>query len=249
MRIDCITLFPELIQAAASAGIVGRAHERALVQTQTWNPRDYAVGNYRRVDDRTAGGGAGMVMMLEPLRQCLQAVKVEAAEVTSHVVYFSPQGKPLTQARVRELAAMPHLVLICGRYEGVDERFIANAVDEEISLGDFVLSGGELPAAVLIDAVTRVQEGAMSDMDSARLDSFEDGLLDHPHFTKPNSDEWGDIPAVLLGGNHAQIAQWRRQQQLQRTFERRPDLLESAPLSPADRQFLDRLRAQTDKTK
>ena len=243
MRIDCVTLFPELIDATVAQGIVGRAHARELVSTHAWNPRNYAQGNYRRVDDRTAGGGAGMVMMLEPLRQTLDAIKAQQHDSKPHVIYFTPQGKPLTQQRVRELAAMDHLILICARYEGIDERFVANAVDEEISLGDFVLSGGELPAAVLIDAVTRVQEGAMSDMDSARFDSFEDGLLDHPHYTKPNTDEWGDIPEVLLGGNHAEIAKWRRMQQLGRTYLRRPDLLAKMELSGADMALLDQFIA------
>ena len=244
MRVDCITLFPELIQANVAAGVIGRAHERALVETKTWNPRDYADGNYRRVDDKTAGGGAGMVMMIEPLRKALEAIRADlGADASPHVIYFSPQGKALTQQRVRELAQMDNLILVCGRYEGVDERVLTHAIDEEISLGDFVLSGGELPAAVLIDAVTRVQDGALNDMDSARFDSFEDGLLDHPHYTKPNVDEWGDIPAVLLGGNHAEIARWRRMQQLGRTYLRRPDLLEKLKLSKADQSLLDQFLA------
>lgn len=243
-RIDCITLFPELIEANVAAGILGRAVERGLVECHTWNPRDYATGNYRRVDDKTAGGGPGMVMMIEPLRETLKAIDV-AVPAPKHVVYFSPQGRTLTQARVRELAAMPNLVLLCGRYEGVDERVLANAVDEEISLGDFVLSGGELAAAVLIDAMTRIQDGALNDAESATNDSFEDGLLDHPHYTKPNEDEWGTIPEVLLGGNHREIARWRRKQQLGRTALRRPDLLDSAGLSAVDQALLAEFQAES----
>ena len=243
MRIDCITLFPELIEANISAGILGRAVERGLLECHTWNPRDFASGNYRRVDDKTAGGGPGMVMMIEPLRETLKAIDA-AVPASKHVIYFSPQGKQLTQKRVRELAAMPNLVLLCGRYEGVDERVLHHVVDEEISLGDFVLSGGELAAAVLIDAVTRVQDGALNDAESATNDSFEDGLLDHPHFTKPNEDEWGSIPEVLLGGNHKEIARWRRKQQLGRTALRRPDLLAEMTLNAADQGLLAEFLAE-----
>ncbi|HEY4556487.1 MAG TPA: tRNA (guanosine(37)-N1)-methyltransferase TrmD, partial [Lysobacter sp.] len=205
------------------------------------NPRDYAHGNYRRVDDRPFGGGPGMVMMIEPLRECLAAAR--AAGGPAHVVYMSPQGTPLTQRKVRELAAHERLVLVCGRYEGVDERFIRAEIDEEISIGDYVLSGGELAAAVVIDAVARLREGVLNDAESATQDSFEDGLLDCPHYTRPVEHEFGPVPPVLLSGNHAQIARWRRMQSLGRTWERRPDLIDPDALSRQDRALLDEWRA------
>ncbi|TBV73290.1 tRNA (guanosine(37)-N1)-methyltransferase TrmD [Pseudoxanthomonas winnipegensis] len=245
MRIDVISLFPEFIDQSAGYGVVGRARERGLLALQGWNPRDYAAGNYRRVDDRPFGGGPGMVMLIEPLRACLDEVR-QADPALAPVIYLSPQGRPLTQGRVRELAALPRLVLLCGRYEGVDERFLAHEVDEEISIGDYVLSGGELAAAVLIDAVTRLQDGALNDAESAAQDSFEGeaGLLDCPHYTHPASHAWGEVPEVLRSGNHAAIARWRRQQSLGRTWLRRPDLLDEAALSKADRKLLEAFRAE-----
>lgn len=238
MRIDVITLFPEFIAQSAALGVVGRAAERGLVQVQGWNPRERAAGNYRRVDDRPFGGGPGMVMLIEPLQATLDEVRA-ADPAPAHVVYLSPQGAPLTQARVRELAALPRLVLLCGRYEGIDERFLGAHVDEEISLGDYILSGGELGAAVIIDAVTRVQDGALGDEQSAVQDSFEgDGLLDCPHYSHPASHPLGDVPDVLRSGNHAAIAGWRRQQSLLRTRARRPDLFNQVVLSKADRKLL-----------
>ncbi|TMN24336.1 tRNA (guanosine(37)-N1)-methyltransferase TrmD [Pseudoxanthomonas sp. X-1] len=245
MRIDVISLFPEFIDQSAGYGVVGRARERGLLALQGWNPRDYAAGNYRRVDDRPFGGGPGMVMLIEPLRACLDEVR-QADPAPAPVIYLTPQGRPLTQARVRDLAALPRLVLLCGRYEGVDERFLAHEVDEEISIGDYVLSGGELAAAVLIDAVTRLQDGALNDAESAAQDSFEGeaGLLDCPHYTHPASHAWGEVPEVLRSGNHAAIARWRRQQSLGRTWLRRPDLLDEAALSKADRKLLEAFRAE-----
>lgn len=243
MRIDVMTLFPDFIAQAAAVGVVGRAQERGLLSLHGWNPRDYATGGYRRVDDRPFGGGPGMVMLLEPLRACLEAVRA-ADPVPAPVIYMSPQGAPLTQKKVRELAALPRMILLCGRYEGVDERFLQAEVDEELSIGDYVLSGGELAAAVVIDAVGRLQEGALNDAESAIQDSFEgDGLLDCPHYTQPSSHPLGDVPAVLRSGDHAAIARWRRQQALGRTWLRRPDLLDEAGLSKADRILLDAFRA------
>lgn len=242
MRIDVLSLFPEFIAQCAGFGMVGRAQERGLLSLRGWNPRDYAEGNYRRVDDRPFGGGPGMVMMIEPLQACLSAARADS-ESTAKVIYLTPQGVPLTQAKVRELAALPRLVLLCGRYEGVDERLVAAEVDEEISIGDYVLSGGELAAAVLIDAVARLQEGALNDAESAAQDSFEaDGLLDCPHFTHPASHALGEVPAVLRSGDHAAIARWRRQQALGRTWLRRPDLLDEASLSKDDRALLEAFR-------
>jgi len=242
MRIDLVSLFPGFVAQLAAHGVVGRATERGLLSVHGWNPRDYAEGSYRRVDDRPFGGGPGMVMMVEPLRACLAAVRA-ADPAPAHVVYLSPQGRRLDQARVRELADRPRLVLLCGRYEGVDERLLSAEVDEELSIGDYVLSGGELPAAVVVDAVARLQPGALNDAESAEQDSFEgpDGLrlLDCPHYTRPVEHPLGAIPEVLLSGNHAAIARWRRQQSLGRTWLRRPDLLDLESLSKADRALLE----------
>lgn len=242
MRIDLVSLFPEFVSQVAGHGVVGRAVERGLLSIHGWNPRDYAQGNYRRVDDRPFGGGPGMVMLIEPLRETLKAAR-EADPAPAKVVYLSPQGQRLTQAKVRELAALPRLVLLCGRYEGVDERLLQHEVDEELSIGDYVLSGGELAAAVLVDAVARLQDGALGDAESAVQDSFEgEGWLDCPHYTRPLEHELGGVPEVLLGGNHARIARWRRQQSLGRTWLRRPDLLDEAALSKADRVLLEEFR-------
>lgn len=242
MRIDVLTLFPEFIAAAAAVGVVGRAQQRGLIHVQAWNPRDFTHDNYRRVDERTFGGGPGMVMSTRPLRDCLAAIRA-ADEAPAHVAYLSPQGARLTQRRVRELSQLPRLVLVCGRYEGIDERVIGREIDEEISIGDYVLSGGELAAAVVVDAVGRVQQGALNDDASAAQDSFEDGLLDCPHYTRPEIDDEGEaVPAVLLSGDHAAIARWRRQQALGRTWLRRPDLLARASLSREDRRLLEDFR-------
>ncbi len=243
MRIDVLTLFPEFIQASASLGVVGRARERGLLSVHAWNPRDYATDNYRRVDERPFGGGPGMLMLAEPLAACLAAVRA-ADPIPAPVILLSPQGRPLDQARVRDLAARPRLVLLCGRYEGLDERFIQRHVDEELSIGDYVLSGGELGAAVVIDAVGRLQDGALNDAQSAAQDSFEDSLLDCPHYTRSETLGTEGVPAVLLSGDHAAIARWRRQQSLGRTWLRRPDLLARAVLSRADRALLEAFIAQ-----
>jgi len=239
VRIDIVSLFPEFVAQLSAHGVVGRARERQLLAIHGWNPRDYAIGNYRRVDERPFGGGPGMVMLIDPLRDCLAAAR--AADPTpAKVVYLSPQGDRLTQSKVRELASRDRLILLCGRYEGIDERLVAAEVDEELSIGDYVLSGGELAAAVVVDAVARLQEGALNDRESAVQDSFEvDGLLDCPHFTRPVEHELGAVPAVLMSGNHADIARWRRQQALGRTWLRRPDLVDVERLSRADRQLLD----------
>lgn len=243
MRIDLISLFPDFVTSLAGHGVVGRAGERGLIDIHGWNPRDYAEGNYRRVDDRPFGGGPGMVMLIEPLRAALQVVRA-ADPAPAPVIYLSPQGRRLDQARVRALASAPRLILLCGRYEGVDERLLQAEVDEELSIGDYVLSGGELAAAVLIDAVARLQDGALNDAQSAEQDSFgADGLLDCPHYTRPVEHALGAVPEVLLSGNHAQIARWRRMQALGRTWLRRPDLLEEAALSKQDRVLLAEFQA------
>jgi len=237
MRIDVLTLFPEFIRNSAALGVVGRAQQRGLLQVETWNPRDHAEGSYRRVDERPFGGGPGMVMLIEPLRAALNAARAATSE-PARTIYLSPQGARLTQQRVRDLAALPRVILLCGRYEGVDERLLRREIDEELSIGDYVLSGGELAAAVLIDAIGRLQEGALNDAESAAQDSFEDGLLDCPHFTRPESDGDDVVPAVLLSGDHAAIRRWRRQQSLGRTWLRRPDLLARLDLEKADRALL-----------
>src|SRR5690348_9610955 len=243
MRIDVVTLFPDFVQEFMKVGVVGRAQQRGLLQVQAWNPRDYASDAYRSVDDRTCGGGPGMVMMIEPLRAALRAARGAASEAT-RTIYFSPQGARLTQDRVGQLAKVPRLILLCGRYEGVDERLLAAEVDEELSLGDYVLSGGELAAAVLIDAVGRLQEGALNDAQSAQQDSFSDGLLDCPHYTRPVSHEFGDVPAVLLSGDHAAINRWRRMQSLGRTWLRRADLLENMTLDENDQRLLEEFKRE-----
>jgi len=243
MRIDVLTLFPEFIRDSAALGVVGRAQQRGLLDVATWNPRDYASGNYRRVDERPFGGGPGMVMLIEPLRATLKAARA-AHEAPARVVYLSPQGARLTQARVRELAALPRLILLCGRYEGVDERFLAREIDEELSIGDYVLSGGEPAAAVLLDAIGRLQEGALNDAQSAVQDSFEDGLLDCPHYTRPEIEGEDAVPAVLLSGDHAAIRRWRRKQSIGRTWLRRPDLLARMTLGKADRAALEEFIAE-----
>ena len=246
MRIDIVSLFPDFVAQVAGHGVVGRAGERGLLSVHGWNPRDFAEGSYRRVDDRPFGGGPGMVMLIDPLRAALAAVRA-ADPAPARVVYMSPQGRPLDQAKVRELADLPRLVLLCGRYEGVDERLLAAEVDEELSIGDYVLSGGELAAAVVVDAVARLLPGALNDAESAAQDSFgppADGqegplLLDCPHYTRPVAHALGAVPPVLLSGNHADIARWRRQQALGRTWQRRPELIDLRALSPADRRLLD----------
>ena len=242
MRIDVVSLFPEFVAQCAAFGVVGRAIERGLLSIHGTNPRDYAEGNYRRVDDRPFGGGPGMVMLIDPLRRAIEAAR-SAADGPARLVYMSPQGRRLDQAGVRRLASESRLVLLCGRYEGIDERLIRAEVDEEVSIGDYVLSGGELPAAVLIDAIARLQDGALNDAESAVQDSFEDGLLDCPHYTRPVEHALGAVPEVLLSGDHARIARWRRMQSLGRTAERRPDLLQGRVLSRADAALLEQYRA------
>jgi tRNA (guanine37-N1)-methyltransferase len=247
MRIDLISLFPEFVAQIAGHGVVGRAGERGLLSIHGWNPRDYAEGNYRRVDDRPFGGGPGMVMLIDPLQTAIAAARA-ADPAPARVIYLSPQGERFDQAKARELATRSRLILLCGRYEGVDERLIQAEVDEELSIGDYVLSGGELAAAVVVDAIARLQEGALNDAESALQDSFGPGnaegpiLLDCPHYTRPVEHALGPVPEVLLSGNHAEIARWRRMQALGRTWLRRPDLLDEAALSQPDRALLEAFR-------
>ena len=232
IRFDCVTLFPEMFAAVTASGITRRALEEHRWAWQAWNPRDFAENAWRRIDDRPFGGGPGMLMQPGPLEKAIAAAKAaqqEAGLASSRVIYLSPQGQPLRHERVMTLAAQAQvatgLVLLCGRYEGVDERVIERCVDEEISIGDFVLSGGELPAMVLIDAIVRQLPGVLGDATSAEEDSFVSGLLDCPHYTRPETYAGQAVPEVLLSGNHERIRRWRLQQSLARTRERRPELL------------------------
>ena len=226
MRFDVITLFPELFAPFVASGVTRRAYESGLVDLRLWNLRDFAAGNYRRVDDRPFGGGPGMVMMAEPLARCLAAIRAERAD-GAPVVLFSPIGQPLDHAGVARWAASQGATLVCGRYEGVDQRFIDAHVDHQISLGDFVLSGGEIAAMALLDAVARLQPGVLNDAGSHQADSFNpalDGLLDCPHYTRPEVWEGQAVPDALLSGHHARIERWRRDRRLEITALRRPDL-------------------------
>jgi tRNA (guanine37-N1)-methyltransferase len=236
VRFDVISLFPEMFDAMR-VGIGGRAIERGQVELALWNPRDYTSDPHRNVDDRPYGGGPGMVMTVEPLQRAIAQARKAAPE--SRVVYLSPQGARLDQDAVRRLAAQPGLILLAGRYEGVDERLIEACVDEEWSIGDYVLSGGELPAMVLMDAVTRLLPGVLGHADSADQDSFADGLLDCPHYTRPELAEGRTVPDVLMSGDHERIRRWRLQQALGRTWLRRPDLIETRRLSSEEQDLLD----------
>jgi tRNA (guanine37-N1)-methyltransferase len=250
MRIDVVTLFPELVDHAARFGVTGRALQRGLWRLGVWNPRDFVTDNHRTVDDRPYGGGPGMVMLGEPLAQALAAARqAQRAQglATTRTIYLSPAGAPLTHARVAGLAAAADAtgyVLLAGRYEGIDERFLAREIDDEIGIGDFVVSGGELPALMLIDAIVRQRPGVLNDDESAAQDSFADGLLDCPHYTRPEHDGRQRVPEVLLSGNHAAIRRWRRKQALGRTWERRPDLLHGRMLSAEDQALLAEYRQE-----
>jgi tRNA (guanine37-N1)-methyltransferase len=244
MRFDVITLFPELFAPFLAAGVTRRAYESKLVDVRLWNLRDFAEGNYRRVDDRPFGGGPGMVMLAGPLLQCLQAIRAEATR-KAPVVLFSPVGARLDHTGVERWSASEGAVLVCGRYEGVDQRFIDAHVDLQLSLGDFVLSGGEIAAMALLDAVARLQPGVLNDEGSHAADSFNpalDGLLDCPHYTRPEDWAGARVPAELMSGHHAQIERWRREQRLRITARNRPDLIAAARaagrLSKADEAFL-----------
>ena len=242
MRIDVVTLFPEMFAAVSGYGITGRAVERKLVELVTWNPRDFAGDRHRSVDDRAYGGGPGMVMAVEPLRSAIRAAR-SASEQPAQVACLTPQGRRIDQAAVAGMAQRQRLLLVCGRYEGIDERLLQSEVDEEWSLGDFVLSGGEIAAMAVVDAVTRLLPGALGHADSAEQDSFSDGLLDCPHYTRPEEMDGMRVPPVLLSGDHERIARWRRQQMLGRTWQRRPDLLEGRELDQSDhgllKEFID----------
>ena len=236
MKVGIISLFPDMFNAITNFGVTGQAVKKGLLSVETWNPRDFTHDKHRTVDDRPYGGGPGMLMMVQPLRDAIHAAK-QSVEGQAKVIYLSPQGRKLNQAGVEELAKNENLILICGRYEGVDERIIQQEVDEEWSIGDFVLTGGELPAMTLVDAVVRFVPGVLGDFASAEEDSFANGLLDCPHYTRPEVLDGQEVPKVLLSGNHKDISRWRLKQSLGRTWLRRPELLENLALTD-DQEFL-----------
>ena len=248
LQLDVITLFPQMFDAVTASGVTGRARESGIYELVAWNPRDFAQNAYRTVDDRPYGGGPGMVMMPEPLGKAVAAARrrqQDAGVARPRVIHLTPQGRWLDHALVMELAAEAGMVLLAGRYEGVDERIIAREVDTEVSLGDYVLSGGELAAMVVIDCVVRQLPGVLGDADSARQDSFVNGLLDCPHYTRPEVYEGAPVPAVLLSGNHAEIGRWRLKQALGRTWQRRPELLGRRALSDEERTLLEEFKRET----
>ncbi|MDX7947044.1 tRNA (guanosine(37)-N1)-methyltransferase TrmD [Aeromonas caviae] len=237
MWIGVISLFPEMFRAITEHGVTGRAVKSGLLQIECWNPRDFTHDKHRTVDDRPYGGGPGMLMMVQPLRDAIHAAK-QAAGGGAKVIYLSPQGRKLTQAGVTELATNQKLILVAGRYEGIDERVIQTEVDEEWSIGDYVLSGGELPAMTLIDAVSRLVPGVLGDQASAEQDSFTDGLLDHPHYTRPEVLDGLTVPEALTSGNHEVIRRWRLKQSLGRTWQRRPELINNLALTDEQESLL-----------
>jgi tRNA (guanine37-N1)-methyltransferase len=244
LRVAVVTLFPGMFRAFTDWGVSGRAVQRGLLTLSFFNPRDHAAGVHRSVDDRPYGGGPGMVMMFEPLRGSIRDARNALPGAEVHLL--SPQGRPLTQALVQELAGQGSLILVAGRYEGLDERLIEAEVDREWSIGDYVLSGGELPCMVLLDAVARLLPGCLGHEDSAQQESFMRGLLDHPHYTRPEVIEGRRVPEVLLGGNHAAIRRWRLKQSLGRTWQRRPDLLARRGMDDAERELLREFRAECE---
>ncbi|HJW57673.1 MAG TPA: tRNA (guanosine(37)-N1)-methyltransferase TrmD [Burkholderiaceae bacterium] len=251
MQFDVVTLFPEMFVAITQSGITRRAFDQQKCGLSLWNPRDFTTDNHRTVDDRPYGGGPGMVMLIKPLEAAIGAAQIRQVELglpKPRVIYLSPQGRALTHQRVMQLTVEPGLVLLCGRYEAVDQRLLDRCVDEEISLGDFVLSGGELPAMALMDAVIRQLPGVLHDNASAVEDSFVNGLLDCPHYTRPEMHEGEAVPSVLLGGHHAEIVKWRREMALQATARKRPDLVaqarEAGLLTMADEAYLNDIAGQ-----
>lgn len=245
-RFDVVTLFPEMFDAITKYGITSRALQQNIYDVQFWNPRDSTTDNHKTVDDRPYGGGPGMVMLVEPLEQAISLAKASQAEenIESWVIHLSPVGKPLTHEKVMQLSKKQGLVLLASRYEGVDQRLIDAQVDEEISIGDYVLSGGELPAMTLMDAIVRQLPGALGDSDSAVEDSFVDGLLDCPHYTRPEVYKGVKVPEVLTSGNHSKIKRWRLKMSLKRTRDQRPDLLAARPLTKEEARLLKELETE-----
>lgn len=248
MFIQAITLFPEMFHSITRYGVTGRAYQQNVWQFSAINPREFANNKLGYIDDRPFGGGVGMVMMAEPLGKAIESAKAKFSDSSgvSRVIYLSPQGMPLTHNKVVELSKLDNLILLCGRYEGVDERVIQCYVDEEISIGDFVVSGGELPAMILMDAVLRFTPGVLGKISSAEQDSFFEGLLDYPHYTRPVDFQGMSVPEVLTSGNHALITAWRLEQSLRRTLMRRPDLLEKRNLLPQEIRLLDKILQESN---
>jgi tRNA (guanine37-N1)-methyltransferase len=245
MRFDVVTLFPEMVTAAASYGVTGRAIERKIVSLSVWNPRDYTHDKHKTVDDRPYGGGPGMVIKYQPLHDAVNDAK-RAGNKPAKVIYLSPQGKPITQSLLSKVIGVSQLILVAGRYEGIDERFVEMDCNDEWSVGDYVISGGELAALIVIDAITRLLPGVLGDEDSARQESHTDGLLDYPHFTRPEQIEGNSVPDVLLSGNHAAIERWRMKQALGRTWQRRPDLLKKKTLSAELEYLLQQFKSEVE---
>ncbi|AWX15566.1 tRNA (guanosine(37)-N1)-methyltransferase TrmD [Mergibacter septicus] len=249
MWLGVITLFPEMFKAITDFGVTGRAVKQQLLHLQCWNPRDFTHDKHKTVDDRPYGGGPGMLMMVKPLKAAIQAAKAEAKKEGSEkikVIYLSPQGRKLDQQGVQQLAQNQKLILVCGRYEGIDERLIETEIDEEWSVGDYVLTGGELPAMTLIDAVARFIPGVLGKQASAEEDSFAEGLLDCPHYTRPEVLDGLTVPPILMSGNHEEIRKWRLKQSLQRTWLRRPELLESLALTDEQRLLLEQVKTENN---
>ncbi len=249
LQFDVITLFAPMFEAVTGSGVTGRARERGVYELVCWNPRDFAGNSYRAVDDRPYGGGPGMVMLADPLARAIRAARQRQKSSgvgRPRVIYLSPQGRLLDHATVMTLAAEQGIVMIAGRYEGVDERLLEREVDDEVSIGDYVLSGGELAAMVVMDCVVRQLPGVLGDADSAKEDSFVDGLLDCPHYTRPEVYEGAAVPAVLMSGNHAEIGRWRLKQALGRTWRRRPELLARRALTERERLLLDEYRHENE---
>ena len=245
MWIGVVSLFPEMFKAVTDYGISRRAVENGLLTLEVWNPREFTEDKHRTVDDKPYGGGPGMLMKVQPLKDAINAAKSKA-QAQCPVIYLSPQGKPLEQADLASLAMLPEMILVAGRYEGIDERLIESAIDMEVSIGDFVASGGELPAMLLIDGVTRLLPGAVGDADSVEQDSFSNGLLDYPQYTRPETEDGLTVPEVLMSGDHGQIARWRKMQSLGRTYEKRPDLITARTLTEEEKQLLDEYLAKRE---
>lgn len=246
MRIDIVTLFPEMCETVMAESIIGRARKKGAIQVCCHQIRDYAHDKHNRVDDCPFGGGMGMLLMAEPIALCLDDLTEQLGD-KPHIAYMSPQGKTLTQQKVQELAQYDNLTLLCGHYEGIDERIIDAYVDEEISIGDYVLTGGELPALVVADSVSRMIDGVLSDTACFEEESHFNGLLEYPHYTRPANWRGRKVPEVLVAGNHGTVERWRREQSLLRTYRKRPELLEHAALSKADRAYLNRLTEESEK--
>ena len=245
MWIGVVSLFPEMFKAVTDYGISRRAVEKGLLTLEVWNPREFTEDKHRTVDDKPYGGGPGMLMKVQPLKDAINAAKSKA-QAQCPVIYLSPQGKPLEQADLASLALLPEVILVAGRYEGIDERLIESVIDMEVSIGDFVASGGELPAMLLIDGVTRLLPGAVGDADSVEQDSFSNGLLDYPQYTRPETEDGLTVPEVLMSGDHGQIARWRKMQSLGRTYIKRPDLITARTLTEEEKQLLDEYLAKRE---